>query len=108
VEGAEEQLIAVHVCKSCGAATERSAVYAERTISGLINCPVCGYKGDLNLNIQSISKKCPPAKVTEHYLHRQRKHRLRWVGDLPKLSDGRPYGFARPSPSRQSSPSAPF
>jgi hypothetical protein len=45
------QLSAVHVCRSCGAGTERSGVSLESMINGLVRCRACGYEGPLNVQI---------------------------------------------------------
>jgi hypothetical protein len=45
------QLSAVHVCRSCGAGTERSGVSLESMINGLVRCHACGYEGPLNIEI---------------------------------------------------------
>jgi len=63
IENANQPLIAVHVCKGCGAAIERCAVNPDNTITGLVKCPHCGHEGDLNIEIQSKSTKRPPAKA---------------------------------------------
>jgi transcription elongation factor Elf1 len=61
----DEPLIAVHVCKSCGAATERSDVNAESVITGLVQCRVCGAERELNIEIRNQSGlvKRPPARA---------------------------------------------
>ena len=56
-ESTNEPLIAVHVCRVCGAATERSAVNPDNTITGLVKCPSCGHEGDLNIEIRPKSTK---------------------------------------------------
>jgi DNA-directed RNA polymerase subunit RPC12/RpoP len=45
------QLSAVHVCRSCGAGTERSGVSLESMINGLVRCRACGHEGPLNIEI---------------------------------------------------------
>lgn len=55
----------VHVCKFCGAATERSDVNPDNTITGLVKCSNCGHEGDLNIEIRGASTKRPPAKATD-------------------------------------------
>jgi hypothetical protein len=47
----DAQLSAVHVCRSCGAGTERSGVSLESMINGLVRCRACGYEGPLNIEI---------------------------------------------------------
>jgi transcription elongation factor Elf1 len=59
----QEEFIAVHLCKTCGAVTERSAVNADSIFSGLIKCASCGQEHDLNIQIIENSAKRPPAKV---------------------------------------------
>lgn len=63
-ESASEPLIAVHVCKACGAATDRSAVNPDNTITGLVKCSHCGFEGDLNIEIRGKDSKRPPSKAT--------------------------------------------
>jgi ribosomal protein L32 len=58
-----EPLIAVHVCKVCGTATERSAVNPDNTITGLVKCPSCGHEGDLNIEIRGKSTMRPPVSA---------------------------------------------
>jgi hypothetical protein len=45
------QLSAVHVCRSCGAGTERSGVSLASMINGLVRCRACGHEGPLNIEI---------------------------------------------------------
>jgi DNA-directed RNA polymerase subunit RPC12/RpoP len=45
------QLSAVHVCRSCGAGTERSGVSLESMINGLVRCRACGHEDPLNIEI---------------------------------------------------------
>jgi DNA-directed RNA polymerase subunit RPC12/RpoP len=59
----DEELIAVHVCQSCGAAIERTAVEPESIISGHIRCPSCGHEGDLNIEIRGSITKRPPTRA---------------------------------------------
>lgn len=59
-----DQLIATHVCKVCGSATERSAVNPDNTITGLVKCPHCGHEGDLNIEIRDKNSKRPPGKAS--------------------------------------------
>ena len=58
-------LVAVHVCRECGVATERSKVNDDSVFTGLVRCPSCGHEGNLNLEIhgnQQLQKK-PPSKA---------------------------------------------
>ena len=59
----EGKLVAVHVCKACGAALERAQVQPEDLLSGLISCPNCGKAGPLNIEIVGPTKKRPPKSV---------------------------------------------
>lgn len=61
---ASDELIAVHLCKVCGATTERSAVNPDNTITGFVKCPHCGHEGDLNIEIRSLNGRRPPRKVS--------------------------------------------
>jgi uncharacterized Zn finger protein len=45
------QLSAVHVCRSCGAGTERTEVSLENMINGLVRCRACGHEDPLNIEI---------------------------------------------------------
>ncbi len=58
----EGKLVAVHVCKACGAALERDQVQPEDLLSGLISCLNCGKPGPLNIEIVG-PKKRPPKSV---------------------------------------------
>jgi hypothetical protein len=58
-----EPLTAVHVCKLCGAATERSAANPDNKITGLVKCASCGHEGDFNIEIRGKSTKRPPTRV---------------------------------------------
>jgi DNA-directed RNA polymerase subunit RPC12/RpoP len=57
------KLVAVHVCKTCGANLERAQVQPEDLLSGLISCPNCGKAGPLNIEIVGPTKKRPPKSV---------------------------------------------
>ena len=57
-------LTAVHLCKSCGAATERAQIPPESLISGVIPCAKCGHESALNLEIIEPSAKRPPSRDT--------------------------------------------
>jgi hypothetical protein len=48
----EFALVAMHICRECGAATERSCVNPESIISGLVKCLRCGYEGQLTIEIR--------------------------------------------------------
>ncbi len=52
-------MVAVHVCKFCGAPVERAQIQPEDLLSGLICCPKCGKEGPLNIEIIGPSKKRP-------------------------------------------------
>ena len=58
----ETPLIAVHLCKFCGAAIERAMIAPEALISGVISCPKCGRESALNLEIIEPSVKRPPTR----------------------------------------------
>ena len=60
----ETTLLAVHLCKSCGAATERVQIAPEALISGVIQCPICSRESALNLEIIEPSVKRPPTRDT--------------------------------------------
>jgi DNA-directed RNA polymerase subunit RPC12/RpoP len=64
-----DELIAVHVCQTCGTAVERTAVEPESVITGLISCPNCGHDGDLNIEIRETSTKRPPKRATVDTRH---------------------------------------
>lgn len=49
-----------HVCKHCGHELLRSEMDAYALISGVIECPVCGHSGPLNIEIRSADEKKPP------------------------------------------------
>ncbi len=63
MENSDEHLIAVHVCKACGALTERSSVNQDSVFSGLVKCCQCGQERDLNIAILGKSAKRPPEKA---------------------------------------------
>jgi enterochelin esterase-like enzyme/predicted RNA-binding Zn-ribbon protein involved in translation (DUF1610 family) len=63
--GDENESIAAHVCKSCGAAIERAAIAPEALISGVIPCPKCGHESSLNLEIIGPSGRRPPGRATK-------------------------------------------
>ncbi len=49
-------LIAVHVCRSCGAVVRRSDAAGAPNASGIFRCPVCSAEGPLNLQVQPSSR----------------------------------------------------
>jgi hypothetical protein len=57
-----EQFEAIHICRVCGAATERKNVNPGSLISGLIACSHCGHESHLNLEIRGIGEKRPAAR----------------------------------------------
>jgi len=65
----DEELIAVHVCQTCGTAIERAAVEPESIITGLISCPNCGHDGDLNIEIRGALTKRPPKRAIADATH---------------------------------------
>jgi transcription elongation factor Elf1 len=61
-QSTNEELIAMHICESCGAATERMAVNQESVFTGLIKCSNCGQERKLNIEIRGHSTKRPPER----------------------------------------------
>ncbi len=49
---AESSLEIVHMCEKCGTAFTYSQVPEDVTITGIIECPVCGHVGRLNVKVR--------------------------------------------------------
>jgi predicted RNA-binding Zn-ribbon protein involved in translation (DUF1610 family) len=47
----DSNLTHVHRCTACGARTRRSQLSSRDTLIGLYECPACGSKGPLNIEI---------------------------------------------------------
>ena len=47
----DSNLTHVHRCIACGARTRRSELNSRDTLLGLYECPACGSKGPLNIEI---------------------------------------------------------
>ena len=47
----DPNLTHVHRCVACGARTRRSHLSSRDTLLGLYECPACGSKGPLNIEI---------------------------------------------------------
>lgn len=60
----DSKLIAVHVCKSCGAKMDRAWIAPEAIISGVIPCKECGVQAALNLEVRGVTTKLPPGRET--------------------------------------------
>ncbi len=55
------KLIAVHLCRKCGAVVRRDQWGGAPTSSGIFRCLVCGSEGGLNVQIRS--EQDAPASV---------------------------------------------
>ncbi len=54
---AESSFEIVHICEKCGAAFTYSQVAEDVTVTGIIECPVCGHVGGLHVEVREASDK---------------------------------------------------
>ena len=59
-EKSDVDLEAVHVCRGCGAEYQYSEVPENVTITGIVECTMCGYAGILNVEIRPKARSQMP------------------------------------------------
>jgi hypothetical protein len=54
-----QDLVHVHICGSCGHRQRREDVDSRAVVSGIIECPICGTSGPLNVHIVDLDQLGP-------------------------------------------------
>jgi transcription elongation factor Elf1 len=58
-EDQNQDLVHVHICRSCGHRQHREDVDNRAVASGIIECPICGMSGPLDVQIVNSDQAGP-------------------------------------------------